>query len=139
VLAKYAIWGPPAEEVVYMNCDVDADGAPLTGAADRYTLHFDGSVPARGFWSFTVYDAQTRLLAPHPSGRYKRGDRDQDMVRGADGSLTLYLQYDEPDASLRENWLPVPRGGFQVVARLYWPDAQVLSLAYKPPPIVRAH
>ncbi len=137
VLAKYAIWGPQAEEVVYMNCDIDAEGAPLNGADDRYTLRFDGPVPAKGFWSFTVYDAQTRLLSPHPSGRYKRGDRDRDMVRGADGSLTLYLQHDEPDAALRENWLPVPRSGFQVVARLYWPNAEVLSLAYKPPPIVR--
>jgi hypothetical protein len=33
--------------------------------------------------------------------------------------------------------LPVPRKGFQVVARLYWPNEDVLSLAYKPPPIVR--
>ncbi len=138
VLAKYAIWGPPAEEVVYMNCDVDADGAPLNGAEDRYTLRFDGPVPARGFWSFTVYDAETRLLSPHPSGRYKRGDRDRDMVRGEDGSLTLYLQNDPPAPGQMANWLPIPRKGFQVVGRLYWPDAEVLSLAYTPPPIVRA-
>jgi hypothetical protein len=137
VLAKYAIWGPPAEEVVYMNCDVDADGAVLDGASNRYTLTFDRPVPAKGFWSFTVYDAATRLLAPHPSGRYKRGDRDRDMVRDADGALALYLQHDEPDAAQRANWLPVPRKPFQVVARLYWPDEDVLSLAYKPPPIVR--
>jgi hypothetical protein len=138
VLAKYAIWGPPAEEVVYMNCDVDAEGAPLNGAEHSYTLRFEGAVPAKGFWSFTVYDAQTRLLAPHPTGRYKRGDRDRDMVRGADGSLTLYLQHDEPKNAPHANWLPAPRGGFQVVARLYWPDAEVLSLAYKPPAIERA-
>lgn len=138
VLAKYAIWGPAAEEVVYMNCDVDADGAKLNGDGATYTLRFDGPVPAKGFWSFTVYDAETRLLAPHPSGRYKRGDRDRDMVRGADGSLTLYLQNEAPSAELAANWLPVPRKGFQVVARLYWPNEEVLSLAYKPPPVVRA-
>lgn len=138
VLAKYAIWGPPAEEVVYMNCDVDADGAVLDGANDRYTLRFEGPVPAKGFWSFTVYDAETRLLAPHPSGRYKRGDRNRDMVRDADGSLTLYLQHEQPDAAPPANWLPVPRKPFQVVGRLYWPDEEVLSLTYKPPPIVRS-
>lgn len=138
VLAKYAIWGPPAEEVVYMNCDVDADGVLLNGDGANYTLRFDTPVPAKGFWSFTVYDAETRLLSPHPSGRYKRGDRDRDMVRGADGSLTLYLQNDEPPPALRANWLPVPRKGFQVVARLYWPEREVLTLAYKPPPIVKA-
>jgi hypothetical protein len=137
VLAKYAIWGPPAEEVVYMNCDVDADGALLNGESDAYTLRFDGPVPARGFWSFTVYDAQTRLLVAHPSGRYKRGDRDRDMVHGADGSLTLYLQNEAPAPAVAANWLPVPRAGFQVVARLYWPTEDVLTLAYRPPPIVR--
>ncbi|MGE0742496.1 MAG: DUF1254 domain-containing protein [Hyphomonadaceae bacterium] len=137
VLAKYAIWGPQAEEVVYMNCDVDADGAQLNGENDTYTLRFDGPVPAKGFWSFTVYDAETRLLAPHSSGRYKRGDRDRDMVRDADGSLTLYLQHDAPAPELMANWLPIPRKGFQVVARLYWPTQDVLTLAYKPPPIVR--
>jgi hypothetical protein len=137
VLAKYAIWGPPAEEVVYMNCDVDADGVLLHGNDAAYTLRFDGPVPAKGFWSFTVYDAQTRLLSPHPSGRYKRGDRDRDMVRAADGSLTLYLQNEAPAAELEANWLPIQRKGFQVVARLYWPTPDVLSLAYKPPPIVR--
>lgn len=138
VLAKYAIWGPPAEEVVYMNCDVDAGGALLNGDGANYTLRFDTPVPAKGFWSFTVYDAETRLLSPHPSGRYKRGDRDRDMVRGADGSLALYLQNDEPSPELRANWLPVPRKGFQVVARLYWPEREVLTLAYKPPPIVKS-
>lgn len=137
VLAKYAIWGPPAEEVVYMNCDVDADGALLDGAEASYTLRFEGPVPARGFWSFTVYDAETRLLSPHPSGRYKRGDRDRDMVRAADGSLTLYLQHEAPAPELMANWLPIPPKGFQVVARLYWPTEDVLTLAYKPPPIVR--
>jgi hypothetical protein len=138
VLARYAIWGPQAEEVVYMNCDVDAQGDVLDGAANAYALRFPGPIPAKGFWSFTVYDAATRLLAPHPSGRYKRGDRDRDMVRGADGSLTLYLQHEAPAAELMANWLPVPLRPFQVVARLYWPAEEVLTLAYKPPPIQRA-
>lgn len=139
VAAKYAIWGPPAEEVVYMNCDVDADGVVLNGAEKSYTLRFDGPVPAKGFWSFTIYDAETRLLAPHPSGRYKRGDRDLDMVRDSDGSLTLYLQHDEPNSAPRANWLPTPKKPFHVVARLYWPDDAVLNLAYKPPAIARAY
>lgn len=137
VAAKYAIWGPTAEEVVYMNCDVDDEGAPLNGAAASYTLSFDGPVPAKGFWSFTVYDAHTRLLSHHPSGRYKRGDRDRDMIRGPDGALTLYLQHDAPSPERFANWLPVPRKGFQVVARLYWPDPEVLNLSYAPPPIAR--
>ncbi|HET6970772.1 MAG TPA: DUF1254 domain-containing protein, partial [Phenylobacterium sp.] len=115
VLARFAIWGPPAEEVVYMNVEVDALGAPLDGSRGAYQLRFEGPPPARGFWSFTVYDAQTRLLAAHPSGRYKRGDRDWDLVRGPDGSITLYLQHEPPTSAPKANWLPVPQGTFQVV------------------------
>ena len=137
VLAKYAIWGPEAEEVVYMTCDADGAGETLDGARHRYTLRFDRPPPAKGFWSFTVYDAQTRLLAAHPSGRYKRGDRDADMVRDADGSLTLYLQHDSPGAAREANWLPVPPKAFQVVARLYWPEPEILAHAYEPPAIMR--
>lgn len=134
--ARFAIWGPQAEEVVYMSAEVDAEGAPLDGARSAYQLRFDRAPPAKGFWSFTVYDAATRLLVAHPSGRYKLGDRDRDMVRGADGALTLYLQHAPPAAELRANWLPVPERSFQVVGRLYWPDQELLDRTYKPPGFV---
>jgi len=133
VLARFAIWGPPAEEVVYMNVETDACGAPLDGAAQAYQLRFEAPPPARGFWSFTVYDAATRLLSAHPSGRYKLGDRDREMVRGPDGSLTLYLQHQAPANAPQANWLPVPQAPFQVVGRLYWPEAELLDRRYRPP------
>jgi hypothetical protein len=133
VLAKYAIWGPPAEEVVYMTADTDVNGARLDGSKSGYTLTFDRAPPAKGFWSFTVYDSTTRLLSPHPSGRYKLGDRDK-MAWGADGSLTLYVQNEQPEVA--SNWLPVPPGPFQVVGRLYWPEAELLDHRYKPPALI---
>lgn len=134
--ARFAIWGPQAEEVVYMSAEVDAGGAPLDGARSAYQLRFDRAPPAKGFWSFTVYDAATRLLVAHPSGRYKLGDRDRDMVRSEGGALTLYLQNQEPDPALRANWLPVPERPFQVVARLYWPERELLDRTYQPPGFV---
>ena len=133
VAARFAIWGPPAEECVYMSAEVDAAGRILDGSSRAYRLCLDGAPPAKGFWSFTVYDAASRLLAPHPSGRYKLGDRDRDLVRAEDGSLTLYFQNDEPRNAPRTNWLPVPRAPFQVVARLYWPDRDLLEKRYIPP------
>ena len=137
VLARFAIWGPPAEEVVYMNVETDSAGAPLDGAL-AYRLRFEGPPPAKGFWSFTVYDAATRLLAAHPSGRYKLGDRDRDMVRGEDGSLTIYLQHEPPVGAPLANWLPVPQAPFQVVGRLYWPEPELLDKRYRPPPLTPA-
>lgn len=134
--ARFAIWGPQAEEVIYMSAEVDADGQPLDGARSAYQLRFDRAPPAKGFWSFTVYDAATRLLVAHPSGRYKRGDRDRDMVRGENGALTLYLQHQPPTPEHEANWLPVPDRPFQVVARLYWPDPALLERRYRPPGFV---
>lgn len=132
-IARFAIWGPESSEVVYMSADVDLDGQTLDGGRHRYVLRLDGTPPVRGFWSYTVYDAQTRLLAQHPSGRYKVGGRDRDLVYGDDGSLTLYVQHDDPGESRRANWLPVPDRPFQVVARLYWPAAELLDGRYQPP------
>lgn len=135
VAARYAIWGPAKEEVVYMVGETDGGGAPLDGARHNYVLDLPAAPPARGFWSFTVYDAKTRLLVEHPSGRYKLGDRDADMVRGADGSLRLHLQHASPGQEREANWLPVPRQPFQIVARLYWPHPELLNGTYLPPGI----
>lgn len=138
VLARYAIWGPESAEVVYMTAETDLDGDALDGERHRYAFHLDRRPPVQGFWSFTVYDAQSRLLVEHPSGRYKIGDRDRDLVYGADGSLTLHLQHDSPGPDREANWLPVPRGHFQLVARLYWPDAELLDGRYQPPGLRKA-
>ncbi|MGB8364180.1 MAG: DUF1254 domain-containing protein [Rhizomicrobium sp.] len=133
VAAKFAIWGPQAEEVVYMSAEKDADGDRLDGNKSAYRLTFDRAPPAKGFWSVTVYDAATRLLVPHPSGRYKLGDRNRDMVRGENGSLTIHFQHDEPKHAPQANWLPIPKAPFQVVARLYWPEQELLDRRYLPP------
>jgi len=134
--ALYAIWGVDAEEGLYMVADVDGDGDALDGSRQSYRIHFDGPPPVQAFWSFTVYDAKTRLLVEHPSGRYALRDRDPGLQRGADGSLTLLLQHEAPAAAAdRANWLPVPRQPFQVVARLYWPKPELLDGRYRPPAI----
>jgi hypothetical protein len=135
--ARYAIWGVDAEEGLYMVGEEDADGRPLDGAAHAYAIRFDRAPPVRAFWSFTVYDAATRLLVEHPSGRYAVRDRDPGLVRDADGGFTLRLQHGEPAGGAGANWLPVPARPFQVVARLYWPEAELLDGRYRPPAIER--
>jgi hypothetical protein len=82
-----------------------------------------------------VYDAKTRLLVAHPSGRYAVRDRDRGLRYGADGSLTLVLQHEPPAQGEDANWLPVPRQPFQLVARLYWPRAELLQRRWQPPPV----
>ena len=133
--AMYAIWGIDAEEGLYMVADVDAEGQPLDGGRASYALRFDAAPPVHAFWSITVYDAKTRLLVAHSSGRYAVRDRDTGLQRGADDSLTLVLQHDPVAHGPAANWLPVPRQPFQLVARLYWPRAELLDGRFRPPPV----
>jgi hypothetical protein len=133
--ANYAIWGPTAEEVVYAAVETDADGAVLDGTDGDYILHFDRPPPVRGFWSFTVYNAATRCLAPHPSGKFAVRQRDPSVRYGADGSLTIRIRHEAPDDGEEGNWLPAPRMPFQVVARLFLPEPPLLDGRWTPPPI----
>jgi Protein of unknown function (DUF1214) len=45
----------------YAGAFVDAKGDPLAGAK-TYKLHLPPDVPAKDFWSFVVYDNQTRSM-----------------------------------------------------------------------------
>ena len=133
--ARYAIWGVDAEEGLYMVSDEDSEGRPLDGASHAFTIRFDRAPPVQAFWSFTVYDAATRLLVEHPSGRYAVRDRDPGLQRDAAGGFVLQLQHREPADGANANWLPVPARPFQVVARLYWPQPELLDGRYRPPGI----
>ena len=134
--ANYAIWGPTAEEVVYAAVETDADGDALDGTRGDYLLHFDRPPPVRGFWSFTVYNAATRCLAPHPSGKFAVRQRDPSVRYGADGSLTIRVGRENKGEE--GNWLPAPPMPFQVVARLFWPEPPLLDGSWTPPSIRKA-
>ena len=135
--AQYAIWGIDAEEGLYMVAEVDAEGRPLDGSDACYQLRFQTPPPVHAFWSITVYDAATRLLVDHDSGRYAVRDRDPGLERAADGSITLHLQHEPAQGVPAAHWLPVPRRPFQLVARLYWPRERLLDGRWRPPGVQR--
>ena len=95
------------EDSIYPNTAIDAEGRPLDGA-HRCVLRFDKPVPAKGFWSLTMYDLDG-YLAGNPIKRYAIGDRD-DLKIGTDDSIELYIQHDTPGADKESNWLPAPEG-----------------------------
>jgi hypothetical protein len=64
------------------------------------------------------------------------GDRDK-LAFNADGSLDLYFQADSPGKDKESNWLPVAKGPFNLLMRLYWPKAEVLDGAWTPPLVKR--
>ncbi|NRB17877.1 MAG: DUF1254 domain-containing protein [Rhodobacteraceae bacterium] len=124
------------EEAVYPIANVDADGAALEGGSS-YALRFKaGSLPpVDGFWSVTMYDGDTRLLIHNDIKRYSIGDRTKGLAFDTNGDLALYFQHISPGADKESNWLPTPEGKFYVILRAYVPSEEILSGAYRLPPI----
>jgi hypothetical protein len=125
-----------AEDAVYPMANVDGDGKALSGA-NRYVIHFPAGElpPANAFWSVTMYD-DNQFLVHNPLDRFALGDRDP-LRFNADQSLDLYIQTAAPGPDKQANWLPAPKGGFNVILRIYHPKAAVLDGTWEPPPIVR--
>ena len=92
--------------------------------------------PARAFWSLTMYELPASLLVANPLDRYSIGDRTQGLKLGADGSLEIYLQHENPGPEKVSNWLPAPAGPFFFVARLYGPGQTALSGQWQLPALV---
>ena len=110
----------------------DETGAYLDGA-NTYKLTVPANVPARRFWSFVVYDPQTRSMlqskeSPYPS---KNNKRNQDMVSNPDGSVDLYFG-PKPPVGQEANWVKtVPGKGWFGIFRLYGPEQAWFDRTWK--------
>ncbi|MGE8186488.1 DUF1254 domain-containing protein [Pseudomonas sp. NPDC086278] len=124
-------------EAVYPMALHDAQGETLDGT-HAYRLHFPAGQlpPVNAFWSLTLYDSSSQLLAANPIQRYALGDRSPDLHYDADGGLTLILQPAAPTQQ-QGNWLPTPQGPFNLLLRLYLPKAGALDGSYQLPTIAR--
>ena len=135
--ARGGLWGNHGYEAAYAMVYEDADGNQLDGA-NRYVLTFPTEPPCGAFWSVTMYDTPDFYLVENPIGRYSVGDRTAGLKRGADGSLTICMQRDEPtDPEAAANWLPTPAGPFRPLLRVYKPGDEIFDGRYELPPIRR--
>jgi hypothetical protein len=133
--AAFGIYGNTAAEAVYPSASSDSAGAPLTGA-NRYTYRFakDQLPPVNAFWSLTMYELPQSLLVENPMKRYLiNSSMLPSLVPDSDGGYTIYIQNESPGIEKESNWLPAPKGLFQVVLRLYWPKPDALNRVWKAP------
>jgi hypothetical protein len=123
-----------AQEAAYWTTTRDGTGQTLTGRHD-YLLHFPaGQIPPNNaFWSVTLTDLQSRMVA-NPADRYSIGGT-SDLAVNADGSVDIYIQNASP-AGHEANWLPAPSGDFKLWLRAYWPGPAILNGTYQVPPVV---
>jgi hypothetical protein len=132
-------WNRP-QDAVYPLSQKDGKGDDYDGAKYRYVVRFEkGQLPpAEAFWSVTMYDPEF-FFVPNPINRYSLSLRDK-LVTGPDGSVEFYLQADSPGKAREANWLPAPKGKFNLVMRLYGPRGtppSILDGSWTPPPVTR--
>jgi hypothetical protein len=130
-------------EATYAITRQDGDDQSLDGSKANYTLTFSPGAlpPVNAFWSVTMYDGKTQRLIENPINRYLiNSPMLPELKKNADGSLTLYIQKDEPaDPVQKAKWLPAPNGPIYMVLRLYWPKEAVLNGGWLPPGIQRTN
>jgi hypothetical protein len=140
VAAYRGIYGNSADEAIYPTYMTDGQGVPLDASQNKYTLTFKKGEfpPVKAFWSLTMYDGKTQLLIDNPLNRYLlNSPMIDDFVMNEDGSLTLYIQKESPEAALEANWLPAPDGPFYCVMRLYGPKEEALKGSWINPPMLK--
>ncbi len=124
------------EEAVYLNTSFDQNDKQFAGG-HRYKLQIDGNnLPdAKEFWSITINGTADQNFIANDIMRYAIGDRTPGLVRDSDGSITIYIQPEEPiEAAERANWLPSPEdGNFYLVMRIYGPEQSILDQTWVPP------
>ena len=110
----------------------DSSGAYLDGSK-TYKVNIPANPPAQRFWSFVVYDPQTRSMLqskemPYPS---KNNKRNPEMAKNADGSIDLYFGPEAP-AGQEANWVKtVPGKGWFGIFRLYGPGQEWFDRTWK--------
>jgi hypothetical protein len=138
-VAKSNIFVNAPKETKYFYQDLDSKGERLN-SANRYTVTFakDGTPPVNGFWSLSIYNEHHFFVA-NKINRFSVGTKNKDLSFAKDGSLTIYVQADEPtDAIQRANWLPAPKGDFSLYVRAYWPKVEVTDGSWTPPSVERS-
>jgi hypothetical protein len=136
-LRAYAAYAQPGigtkDDEVRASAQVDSDGHALNGA-NRYVIHFTpGKLPpVRGFWSIAAYTKDGALGDVEPA-HSAVSDR-AELHRNRDGSLDVTVAATRRKAA---NWLPAPRGDFQLVMRLYAPKPEASDGTWQPPAVVR--
>jgi hypothetical protein len=136
IVAQMGLGANLPEDAIYPVNLGDQAGRRLDGA-DKYVLHFDKAAlpPVDAFWSVTLYDPEGYQVA-NPLERFAVSSW-MPFKYDTDGSLTLYVQNDNPGKDREANWLPAPKGAFTLTMRLYAPKSDVLTGKWNPPPLVR--
>ena len=138
-LTEYIQVGNDWKAAYYADAFVDGTGLPLDGGNFTYTIRFEkDQLPQyKRFWSLTAYTPGAVELVPNAINKYVVASYTPGLVTDKDGSVTIYIQADEPKKARVANWLPIPKGPFSLLFRVYGPEGSALEGTYLVPKIHR--
>ena len=103
---------------------LDAEANVLDGGK-TYKVVLPPNIPAEAFWSFTVYDNQTRSMLQTPQNYPRAGSQafpSPAAQASPDGSTTVWFGPTQPKDVPRGNWIQtMPGKGWFTILRLYSP------------------
>jgi hypothetical protein len=104
----------------YAAAFVDAKGDPLDGGKN-YKVHLPPNIPEKKFWSFTLYDSQSRSMLQTDQQFPSVGSLTKGLVVNPDKSVDVYFGPKAP-AGKENNWVQtMPGNGWNTIFRLYSP------------------
>jgi hypothetical protein len=119
----------------YLMATVDVNRDYFDGAK-TYKLALPKDIPARNFWSLTLYDNQTRAMLDTPQRYPRAGSQSYPSPaseQNPDGTTTVYFAPQQPDGVARGNWIQtVPGRGWFVLLRLYGPLEPFFDKTWRP-------
>ena len=126
------VWRIPGVGSQYAIIARDANGEWFDGDK-TYTLRIPANVPAKNFWSFVVYDPQTRSMLQTPDQKFPSvNSMREDLRTDADGSVLLTIGPQQP-AEGERNWIQTrPQKSWFAILRLYGPEEAWFDKTWRP-------
>lgn len=119
----------------YLMAFADGAGEPFDGAK-TYKVTLPKDVPAAAFWSFTLYDNQTRSMLQTPQRYPRAGSQNYPSPAAeaaADGTTTVWFGPTQPEGVARGNWVQTdPKKGWFTILRLYSPLPSFFDKTWRP-------
>lgn len=104
----------------------------LLDGGEHYTVTLPKDVPVANFWSFMVYDNQTRSMLETDQKSAGVDGLSENIRKNDDGSVTIHFA-PEPPEGWEGNWVQtMPGKGYNVIFRAYGPTEAWFDQSWRP-------
>lgn len=108
------------------------DNDQLLDGSKHYTVTLPADAPVTKFWSFMIYDNQTRSMLETDQKAAGIDGLNKGVKKNPDGSTTIHFAPEAPKGA-EGNWVQTTPGkGFNVIFRVYGPTETWFDGSWKP-------